>query len=40
MLINSTTHGQTYVIIALFFSVAMHEYLPSLNLLLEHILHF
>jgi hypothetical protein len=29
MLINNTTHGHTYVIIALFFPVATHGYLPS-----------
>jgi hypothetical protein len=31
MLINNTTHGHTYVIIALFFPVATHGYLPIIN---------
>jgi hypothetical protein len=32
MLINNTTHGHTYVIIALFFPVVTHGYLPSIDL--------
>ena len=32
---NSTTHVHTYVIVTLFFSIAMHEHLPIFTYILE-----